>query len=192
MVAEAASQSQVFKSYRGGCGIASRRGIAVPTVTGYRDIGRPLIIDKRCGGRRTQTAGDRTSHRNEVFRRIRGHPEVKKPAGFHPQVFLKDRRTAVQQDSENRTSQQQSGMTVSRIDGATTGQENIFGISPRFEDITWDGLNFTAEQFEMITSIDKDAWKAELELHTELFDKLKYRLPAELEATKTALAQRLA
>ena len=128
MVAEAASQSQVFKSYRGGCGIASRRGIAVPTVTGYRDIGRPLIIGKRCGGRRTQTAGDRTSHRNEVFRRIRGHPEVKKPAGFHPQVFLKDRRTAVQQDSENRTSQQQSGMTVSRIDGATTAPQSKFEV----------------------------------------------------------------
>ena len=46
---------------------------------------------------------------------------------------------------------------LERIDGATTGQENIFGISPRFEDITWDGLNFTAEQFETITSIDKDA-----------------------------------
>ena len=81
---------------------------------------------------------------------------------------------------------------LERIDGATTGQENVFGISPQFDDITWDGLNFTAEQFETITSIDKDAWKAELELHTELFDKLKYRLPAELEATKAALAQRLA
>jgi phosphoenolpyruvate carboxykinase (GTP) len=81
---------------------------------------------------------------------------------------------------------------LERIDGATTGQENVFGISPKFDDITWDGLNFTAEQFDTITSIDKDAWKAELELHTELFDKLKYRLPAELEATKAALAQRLA
>ncbi|MBC3881804.1 phosphoenolpyruvate carboxykinase (GTP) [Undibacterium sp. LX40W] len=81
---------------------------------------------------------------------------------------------------------------LERIDGATTGQENVFGISPQFEDITWDGLNFTAEQFDTITSIDKDAWKAELELHTELFDKLKYRLPAALQATKEALAQRLA
>nr|WP_314863033.1 phosphoenolpyruvate carboxykinase (GTP) [uncultured Undibacterium sp.] len=81
---------------------------------------------------------------------------------------------------------------LERIDGATTGQENIFGISPKFEDITWDGLNFTAEQFETITSIDKDAWNAELALHTELFDKLKYRLPAALEATKASLAQRLA
>jgi len=81
---------------------------------------------------------------------------------------------------------------LERIDGATTGQENIFGISPKFEDITWDGLNFTAEQFETITSIDKEAWNAELVLHTELFDKLKYRLPAALEATKASLAQRLA
>ncbi|MFC0351248.1 phosphoenolpyruvate carboxykinase (GTP) [Undibacterium danionis] len=81
---------------------------------------------------------------------------------------------------------------LERIDGATTGQENIFGISPKFEDITWDGLNFTVEQFETITSIDKEAWNAELVLHTELFDKLKYRLPAALEATKASLAQRLA
>ncbi|MBC3833094.1 phosphoenolpyruvate carboxykinase (GTP) [Undibacterium amnicola] len=81
---------------------------------------------------------------------------------------------------------------LERIDGATTGTENIFGISPKYEDLTWDGLSFTSEQFDLITSIDKDAWKAELELHTELFDKLKYRLPAALEATKATLASRLA
>jgi phosphoenolpyruvate carboxykinase (GTP) len=81
---------------------------------------------------------------------------------------------------------------LERIDGSTSGTENIFGISPKYEDLTWDGLNFTAEQFETITSIDKDAWKAELDLHTELFDKLKYRLPAALEATKATLAGRLA
>lgn len=81
---------------------------------------------------------------------------------------------------------------LERIDGATTGAENIFGISPQYQDLTWDGLHFTSEQFELITSIDKDAWKAELDLHTELFDKLKYRLPAALEATKATLASRLA
>jgi phosphoenolpyruvate carboxykinase (GTP) len=81
---------------------------------------------------------------------------------------------------------------LERIDGSTSGTENIFGISPKYEDLTWDGLNFTSEQFDLITSIDKDAWKAELDLHTELFDKLKYRLPAALEATKATLASRLA
>ncbi len=81
---------------------------------------------------------------------------------------------------------------LERIDGQNHGTENIFGISPEFDDITWDGLQFTREQFDTITSIDKAAWQHELALHTELFDKLKHRLPAALEATKAALAQRLA
>lgn len=81
---------------------------------------------------------------------------------------------------------------LERIDGGAQGTENIFGISPNFEDITWEGLQFTKEQFDTITSIDKNAWKAELALHTELFDKLSYRLPAELKASKEALEQRLA
>jgi phosphoenolpyruvate carboxykinase (GTP) len=81
---------------------------------------------------------------------------------------------------------------LERIDGNGQGQENIFGISPEYKDLTWEGLNFTAEQFQTITSIDKDAWKAELNLHTELFDKLNYHLPKELQETKAALEKRLA
>ena len=81
---------------------------------------------------------------------------------------------------------------LERIDGNGQGQENIFGVSPEYKDLTWEGLNFTAEQFQTITSIDKDAWKAELNLHTELFDKLNYHLPKELQETKAALEKRLA
>jgi hypothetical protein len=128
MAAETASQSQVFKSYRGGCGIASRRGIAVPTATGYRGIGSQLIVRKRCGGRGLQTAGIRTSLGNQVVRRIRGPSKSKKPAGVHPQVFLKDSRTVIQQDSENRTSQQPSGITIGRIYGATTASQSKFEV----------------------------------------------------------------
>jgi phosphoenolpyruvate carboxykinase (GTP) len=81
---------------------------------------------------------------------------------------------------------------LERIDGNGQGQENIFGVSPEYKDLTWEGLDFTAEQFQTITSIDKDAWKAELNLHTELFDKLNYHLPKELQETKAALEKRLA
>ncbi|MCU6434299.1 phosphoenolpyruvate carboxykinase (GTP) [Undibacterium sp. Jales W-56] len=80
---------------------------------------------------------------------------------------------------------------LERIEGKANGVENIFGITPTFKDLTWDGLDFTPAQFDTITSIDKAAWQAELALHTELFDKLNYHLPAELAATKAALAQRL-
>ncbi|HZW22532.1 phosphoenolpyruvate carboxykinase (GTP) [Noviherbaspirillum sp.] len=81
---------------------------------------------------------------------------------------------------------------LDRIEGNAGGVENIFGVTPRFEDLQWDGLEFTQEQFDRITSIDKAAWEAELKLHAELFDKLKYHLPSELESTKASLEKRLA
>ncbi|HVL75998.1 MAG TPA: phosphoenolpyruvate carboxykinase (GTP) [Noviherbaspirillum sp.] len=81
---------------------------------------------------------------------------------------------------------------LDRIEGNAGGVEHIFGVTPRYEDIKWDGLEFSREQFDKITSIDKSAWEAELKLHAELFEKLKYHLPSELESTKAMLEKRLA
>jgi len=65
-------------------------------------------------------------------------------------------------------------------------------VTPRYEDITWTGLDFTKAQFDQVTGIDKAAWQNELGLHAELFGQLAYHLPAELTATKAKLEQRLA
>ena len=81
---------------------------------------------------------------------------------------------------------------LERADGKGHGEENLFGVTPRYEDITWTGLDFTKAQFEQVTNIDKAAWRAELDLHAELFQQLAYHLPAELTATKAKLEQRLA
>jgi len=81
---------------------------------------------------------------------------------------------------------------LERIDGKTGGVENLFGTTPEYGDLNWDGLPFTQEQFDTITSIDKAAWVEELKLHTELFEKLAYHLPQELADNKAALEQRLA
>ncbi|HEU4778099.1 MAG TPA: phosphoenolpyruvate carboxykinase (GTP) [Telluria sp.] len=81
---------------------------------------------------------------------------------------------------------------LERIDGAAGGTENVFGTTPNFGDLNWDGLEFTQQQFDTITSIDKAAWKEELKLHAELFEKLAYHLPQELVATKADLEKRLA
>ena len=81
---------------------------------------------------------------------------------------------------------------LERIEGKANGVENIFGVTPTFADLNWEGLNFTQAQFDTITSIDKAAWEAELKLHAELFEKLAYHLPADLEATRVALEKRLA
>jgi len=80
---------------------------------------------------------------------------------------------------------------LDRIEGRAGGAEHVFGITPTFGDLTWDGLEFTEELFAKITSIDADAWAAEFALHDELFDKLRHRLPSELDATKAELKKRL-
>ena len=77
------------------------------------------------------------------------------------------------------------------LEGVAKGKENVFGISPSYEEITWTGLSFTPEQFKTVTHIDKAAWVEELKLHEELFKQLAYHLPAEMTATKAALAERL-
>jgi phosphoenolpyruvate carboxykinase (GTP) len=80
---------------------------------------------------------------------------------------------------------------LERVEGKGAGVENIFGITPRYQDLNWSGLSFTQAQFDNVTSIDKTEWKAELNLHAALFQQLAYHLPKELLATKAALEQRL-
>ena len=80
---------------------------------------------------------------------------------------------------------------LERIEGTAGGVENLFGTTPQYGDLNWDGLPFTQEQFDTITSIDKAAWVEELKLHTELFEKLAYHLPQELADNKAALEKRL-
>jgi phosphoenolpyruvate carboxykinase (GTP) len=81
---------------------------------------------------------------------------------------------------------------IDRIEQKAEGSEHVFGVSPRYEDLNWTGLDFSAQQFDTVTSIDKAAWQAELKLHAELFEQLSHHLPQELPATKAAIEQRLA
>ncbi|TAL77769.1 MAG: phosphoenolpyruvate carboxykinase (GTP) [Burkholderiaceae bacterium] len=80
---------------------------------------------------------------------------------------------------------------LERIEGSAQGTENLFGVSPRYQDITWDGLDFGLDKFAHVTSIDPAAWRKELGLHAELFDKLKGRLPTELSRLQANLVARL-
>jgi phosphoenolpyruvate carboxykinase (GTP) len=81
---------------------------------------------------------------------------------------------------------------LGRVDGSAQGVDNVFGTSPRYEDLRWDGLAFTAEQFNSVIGIDKAAWQQELKLHAELFEQLAHHLPAELPATMARIEARLA
>jgi phosphoenolpyruvate carboxykinase (GTP) len=81
---------------------------------------------------------------------------------------------------------------LSRVEGTAGGEENVFGTSPRYDDLRWDGLKFTREQFGSVIGIDRSAWKQELALHAQLFQQLAYHLPSELPATMARIEERLA
>jgi phosphoenolpyruvate carboxykinase (GTP) len=80
---------------------------------------------------------------------------------------------------------------IDRLEGNAKGVETGFGVAPAYAELNWTGLDFTATQFDSVTSLNKDAWKQEFALHTELFTQLAYHLPKELEETKAKLEQRL-
>jgi phosphoenolpyruvate carboxykinase (GTP) len=81
---------------------------------------------------------------------------------------------------------------VERVDGRVGGVEHLFGVSPRYDDLQWAGLDFPRAQYERITSVDLDDWRKEVALHSELFAKLEPRLPAALRDTRRALEARIA
>ena len=81
---------------------------------------------------------------------------------------------------------------LGRLEGKAGGVEHVFGVTPRYEDIQWKGLEFSRAAYERITSIEKEAWQRELELHAELFGQLAHGLPKALVRVKGRLAERLA
>jgi phosphoenolpyruvate carboxykinase (GTP) len=80
---------------------------------------------------------------------------------------------------------------IDRIEGSAKGEENAFGVSPRYDELNWTGLDFNEEQFRTVMSIDKAAWEKEMQLHGELFRQLAYHLPRELTETKAQIERRL-
>jgi phosphoenolpyruvate carboxykinase (GTP) len=81
---------------------------------------------------------------------------------------------------------------LERVEGRAQGSEHVFGVSPRYEDLQWNGLDFSPAQYDSVIGIDKAAWQQELKLHAELFQQLAFHLPTDLTATKARIEQRLA
>jgi phosphoenolpyruvate carboxykinase (GTP) len=81
---------------------------------------------------------------------------------------------------------------LARVAGEAGGSEHAFGLSPRHEDLNWNGLAFTREQFDAVIGTDAAAWQQELALHDQLFEQLAPHLPAPLLAAQAGLRSRLA
>ena len=78
-----------------------------------------------------------------------------------------------------------------RCDGEGAAQETAIGYLPTIDAIDRTGTDVTEEDMQMLLTVDKAGWMTELETISEHFKKFD-RLPAELEAQRQALAERLA
>lgn len=69
---------------------------------------------------------------------------------------------------------------VDRATGHGMSKESPIGWVPHYEDIDWTGLDFPKEKFEELQRFDRDAWRAEILSHEELFLDLRSHLPKEM------------
>jgi phosphoenolpyruvate carboxykinase (GTP) len=80
-----------------------------------------------------------------------------------------------------------------RCHGRAEGVKTPLGIMPRYEDLSWKGLeHFTRERYAELARVDAQAWREELASHDQLFGKLGARMPAELERRRAHMHQSLA
>ncbi len=70
---------------------------------------------------------------------------------------------------------------VERCRGRADARQTALGWTPNFSDLDWSGNEeITQTQFDQLTAVDTKAWREELKLHAEWFEKLKSRMPREL------------
>lgn len=76
---------------------------------------------------------------------------------------------------------------IGRCEGNANAVATPIGLVPTYDDINWSQSDFSKQQFELVTSQDKDAWVKELNGHAELFEKLGERMPSVLIAHQAKL-----
>jgi phosphoenolpyruvate carboxykinase (GTP) len=68
---------------------------------------------------------------------------------------------------------------IQRCEGQAGARETVLGWMPSYEDIDWSGAEFSRQEFDGVTSLDKQAWLNELEGVKDWFGKMGDKLPAE-------------
>jgi len=69
---------------------------------------------------------------------------------------------------------------VQRVKGEARGEENALGVGPTYDDLHWDGLDYSREKFAQLNKIEGEALARELASHQVYFDKFSRNLPSRL------------
>ena len=69
--------------------------------------------------------------------------------------------------------------------------ETPIGYVPNYEDLSWNGLDFSAEQFATLMNIDADEWTAECASQQRYFQQFGDKTPAKIEAQRELTLQRI-
>ncbi len=76
---------------------------------------------------------------------------------------------------------------VDRVKKRVPANKTALGWMPRFEDIDWTGAEISETEFNELNQVDTDAWKQELVLHKEWFEKMGEKLPVQLVKNRDLL-----
>jgi len=80
---------------------------------------------------------------------------------------------------------------VDRVNGHADAIDGPFGKMPRYEDITWGGLDFDKEKYCQIMDIERAGAEAEVSGVADYYASFGDHLPDALEAQRQALAERV-
>ena len=80
---------------------------------------------------------------------------------------------------------------VERSVGMSFGEETDLGYMPRYEDIDWNGLDFSRAQWDEVMSYSRSRWQTMTLQHEELFLMLHDHLPKEMVYERELLKCRL-
>ncbi|HET6378555.1 MAG TPA: phosphoenolpyruvate carboxykinase (GTP) [Methylocella sp.] len=80
---------------------------------------------------------------------------------------------------------------IDRVHGRGYAVESPIGLMPRREDIDWNGLDFPADRFYAMMSVNREAATEEAKAHEDEFNKFFDRLPKEFIFERELLLSRL-
>lgn len=81
---------------------------------------------------------------------------------------------------------------IDRVEGRANAVKTPIGFMPTYEDLNWQGMDFSKQQFETVTHLSKADWQKELVSQDELFEKIGKQTPDALKQARKATGERVA